>query len=249
MSTSVERLDAAARRRRGAFGRTVVRDGELLRHPVYTRMLHWSVAIFFLLALLSGVALYNPWLFRLLTPLFGGGSTTRLLHPWFSLGFVACFAAQFLNWLRPMAWTADDRRWLGRMREYVTNTELLEPEDVGFFNAGQKLYFWAIVVSAIVFLLSGVPMWFPQTFGGPTVAAGYVLHDLAALVMIGGLIVHLYEATAAQPGTFNSMIRGTVDRRWAWTHHPAWYRAATGRDPRADYEQARGALQAASRNE
>jgi cytochrome b subunit of formate dehydrogenase len=35
------------------------------------------------------------------------------------------------------------------------------------------------------------------------------------------------------------MTRGTVERRWAWTHHPAWYRRATGRDPRADYEQAR----------
>jgi formate dehydrogenase subunit gamma len=104
-------------------------------------------------------------------------------------------------------------------------------------------------VSAIVFLVSGIPMWFPQTFGGVTVAVGYVLHDIAALVMIGGLIVHLYEATAAQPGTFKSMSRGTVDRRWAWTHHPAWYREATGRDPRADYEQARDALRIASRND
>jgi formate dehydrogenase subunit gamma len=249
MSTSAERIDEGARQRVGRYGRTFVREGELLRHPVYTRVLHWSVAIFFLLALLSGLALYNPWLFRLLTPLFGGGSTTRVLHPWFSLGFVACFAMQFLNWLQPMTWTADDRRWIRRLREYVTNAEKLEPEYVGFFNAGQKLYYWAIVVSAIVFLVSGIPMWFPSTFGRLTVAVGYVLHDLAALVMIGGLIVHLYEATAAQPGTFKSMTRGTVDRRWAWTHHPAWYRDATGQDPRAHYEQARGALRMESRNE
>jgi formate dehydrogenase subunit gamma len=100
MSTSAERIDESARRRIGPYGRTFVREGELLRHPVYTRVLHWSVAIFFLLALLSGLALYNPWLFRLLTPLFGGGSTTRVLHPWFSLGFVACFGVQFLNWLQ-----------------------------------------------------------------------------------------------------------------------------------------------------
>ena len=30
----------------------------------------------------------------------------------------------------------------------MTNTEKLEPEYVDFFNAGQKLYFWAIVASA-----------------------------------------------------------------------------------------------------
>ena len=67
---------------------------------------------------------------------------------------------------------------------------------------------------------------------------GYVLHDIAALVMLVGFIVHIYEGTAAQPGTFHSMTRGTVEKRWAWTHHPAWYRHATGRDPRADYDRA-----------
>ena len=41
-----------------------------------------------------------------------------------------------------------------------------------------------------------------------------------------------------QPGTFQAMTRGTVEKRWAWTHHPAWYRAVTGRDPRADYKRA-----------
>ena len=50
-------------------------------------------AIFFVLALLSGFAIYSPWLFRWLTPLFGGGPMTRLLHPWFSLGFVVAFAS------------------------------------------------------------------------------------------------------------------------------------------------------------
>ena len=67
-------------------------------------------------------------------------------------------------------------------------------------------------------------------------AVSYVLHDVAALLMLGGFIVHIYEGTAAQPGTFRAMTRGTVEKRWAWTHHPAWYRAVTGRDPRADYE-------------
>jgi len=42
----------------------------------------------------------------------------------------------------------------------------------------------------------------------------------------------LYEATAAQPGTFKSMIRGTVDRRWplAVGRWPWDGDDATGRD-------------------
>ena len=174
--------------------------------------------------------------------LFASGRCLAILLGSFvaaNAGFVVFFVLQFLNWLQPMTWTADDRRWMKRVKEYATNAEPLEPEYVHFFNAGQKLYFWAIVVSAIVFLLSGMPMWFPETFGRLAVNIGYVLHDLAALVMLVGFIVHVYEGTAAQPGTFRSMTRGTVQKRWVWTHHPAWYRQATGRDPRTDCEQAR----------
>jgi formate dehydrogenase subunit gamma len=218
--------------------RTPVRENELLRHPVHSRLLHWAVAAFFLLALLSGFAIYTPWLFHWLTPVFGGGAMTRLLHPWFSLGFVVALTLQILNWLQPMSWNPDDWRWLRRIRHYVANTEPVEPEYVDFFNAGQKMYFWTIVASAAIFLISGIPMWFPAEFGRTMVAVGYVLHDVAALVMLIGFVVHVYEGTAAVPGTFHSMTRGTVAKRWAWTHHPAWYRRATGRDPRADYEEA-----------
>ena len=227
MNTAVDRFDDSMRRRVNARGRTVVHPGEIVRHPVYTRVLHWGVAVFFVPALLSGFAIYSPWFYRAITPIFGGGAMTRLLHPWFSLGFIVFFTLQFLNWLRPMTWNADDRRWVRRIRAYVANTGP-EPEYVDFFNAGQKLYFWAIAGSAVVFLLSGIPMWFPKTFGRVTVDIGYVLHDIAGLVMLGGFIVHVYQSTIAMKGTFPSMTRGTVERRWARTHHPRWYRRVTG---------------------
>jgi formate dehydrogenase subunit gamma len=247
MNGAVGRVDERLRRA-DAFGKTVVRQDEVVRHPVHTRILHWGVAIFFVLALLSGFAIYSSWLYRALTPLFGGGPMTRLLHPWFSIGFVVFFALQFVNWLEPMKWNRDDRVWMARIRGYVTNADEVEPDYVDFFNAGQKVYFWAIVASAIIFLVSGIPMWFPEIFGRIAVAVGYVLHDVAALVMLVGFIVHLYEGTAAQPGTFSSMTRGIVERRWAWTHHPAWYRRATGRDPRADHDRARAALRTGDRD-
>jgi len=114
----------------------------------------------------------------------------------------------------------------------------LEREDVGFFNGGQKIYFWAIVVSGVFFLVTGILMWFDDVSPRWLVAASYILHDIAALVMLGGFIVHVYEGTAAMPGTFRAMTNGTVTKEWAWTHHPAWYNDATGRNPREDYERA-----------
>ena len=237
MSVTAKDFDEKARGEFGRIGTTRIRRGELLRHPVYTRFLHWSVAIFFILSLLSGFAIYSPWLYRWLTPLFGGGALTRFLHPWFGVLFEIFFFFQFVNWFAPMAWTRADSRFVRRLKEYATNKESLQPEDTGFFNGGQKLYFWAIAISAVLFLVTGIFMWFDDVVPRVSVAISYVLHDIVALVMLGGFIIHIYEGTAHQPGTFRSMIDGTVTRAWAWTHHPGWYRAVTGRDPRESYER------------
>jgi formate dehydrogenase subunit gamma len=227
MSVTAKDFDEKARGEFARFGTTRIRRGELLRHPVYTRVLHWAVAIFFILSLFTGFAIYSPWLFYWITPLFGGGPRTRALHPWFGLLFTFFFFFQFLNWVAPMAWKEADRRWMRRMRQYVTNEDVREPEDVGFFNGGQKLYFWAIVISGILFLITGLLMWFSDVTPRWVVAVSYVVHDLAALLMLAGFIIHVYEGTAQQPGTFRSMIDGTVTEDWARTHHPGWYRDVT----------------------
>jgi formate dehydrogenase subunit gamma len=237
VTAAIDDFDEKPRREFGKLGRTVVHEGELLRHPVYTRFLHWTVAIFFFLALLSGLAVYSPWLFQWLTPLFGGGAVTRVLHPWFGLVFLIAYLFQFANWLSRMRWTPDDSKWLRRLRHYVMGEEKLEPEYVGFFNGGQKLQFWEIIIGSGLLLITGVFLWFPELFGRILVAVSYPLHDLAALIMLFGIWIHIYLSTAGQPGTFQSMTRGVVTRAWAWTHHPEWYREATGRDPRIDHDR------------
>ena len=229
MATSVNRFE----HRPNAIdrmGRTVVYEGEMLRHPVYTRFLHWMVGIFFFLALLSGFGIYLPWIFRFLTPLFGGGAMTRFLHPWFGVGFVIFFGLQLLNWRNVMRWTPADSRWMKRITAYITNQEAMEPKDVGFFNAGQKLQFWEIAWGCVAYVITGFIMWFPEIFGRMLVAIAYVVHDISALIMLFGIFFHIYLSTFGEPGTIQAMTRGTVSEAWAWTHHPAWYQEVTGRD-------------------
>jgi len=238
MTTSARPYEETVRRDLGGYGRTVVGPDEILRHPTYTRVLHWTVAVFFFAALLSGLAIYSPWTFSWLTPLFGGGPMTRFLHPWFGIGFVIVWVFQFLNWRGLMIWTESDSKWLRKMDRYASNEETLEPEYVGFYNGGQKLQFWEIVFGGLVLLITGLLMWFPEVTGRLAMAISYVVHDISALIMLGGIIIHVYLSTVGAPGTLHAMTRGVVTRAWAWTHHPAWYREATGRDPRADYEQA-----------
>jgi formate dehydrogenase subunit gamma len=240
MASAVERFDHKARASFDRIGRNEVHEGELLRHPVYTRVLHWMVAIFFLLALFSGFGIYLPWLFRWFTPIFGGGPLSRAMHPWFGLGFVVFFALQTLNWLKPMAWTAADSRWMHNLAKYVGGKEKMDPPETGFFNGGQKLQFWEIVAGCVVYLITGIILWMgARTFGRWPVAVSYVLHDISALVMLFGIFIHVYLSTFGEPGTFQAMTRGAVSEAWAWTFHPAWYKEITGRDPRAAYEEAK----------
>ena len=245
MSTAIDRFDDKARRTFDSIGRTEVYRGELLRHPVYTRVLHWTVALFFFLALFSGFGIYLPWLFRWFTPIFGGGPLARAMHPWFGLGFVLVFSLQVLNWLRPMAWTKTDTEWILNIKRVVSGQETLEAPETGFFNAGQKAQFWEIVAGSIAYLITGIIMWIgAPTFGRLAVAVSYVIHDISALIMLGGIFIHIYLSTIGEPGTFHSMTRGAVSEAWAWTFHPAWYKQVTGRDPRQAYEEAKRKMDA-----
>ena len=240
MASAVERFDDKARQKFESIGETAVYQGELLRHPVYTRVLHWMVALSFFLALFSGFGIYLPWLFRWFTPIFGGGQLSRTMHPWFGVAFVFFFALQTLNWLAPMTWTAADSRWMRDIRNYIAGKEKMEPPETGFFNGGQKVQFWEIVTGGTVFVITGIIMWAgAPAFGRILVAISYVLHDISALIMLGGIFVHVYLSTFGQPGTFQAMTRGAVSEPWAWTFHPAWYKEITGRDARQAAEEAR----------
>ena len=239
-SSAVERFDTKARESFEHLGQTTVYRGELMRHPVYTRALHWTVALFFFLALFTGFGIYLPWLFRWFTPFFGGGPLSRAMHPWFGVGFVFFFALQALNWLQPMIWTAADSNWMRHMHKIVSGEAKMDPPDTGFFNAGQKVQFWEIVGGCVVYLITGIILWAgARTFGRIAVAISYVIHDISALIMLGGIFIHIYQSTFGEPGTFQSMVRGAVSEAWAWTFHPAWYKQVTGRDPEQACEEAR----------
>jgi formate dehydrogenase subunit gamma len=57
-----------------------------------------------------------------------------------------------------------------------------------------------------------------------------MLHEIAALLTIGGFIVHLYMGLLLVPGSMTAMTEGWVSRAWARTHHRLWYIRVTGGD-------------------
>jgi len=93
----------------------------------------------------------------------------------------------------------------------------------GKYNGGQKIFFWVQSALGVLFLVSGVVLWLPASFGSGLINAMRLVHYLSTL---GGglfLIVHIYLGTVAYPGTARGMLQGTVTRAWAKLHHPMWY--------------------------
>ena len=198
------------------------------RYKAGDRINHWFVALTFILLALSGLALFHPALFWL-TNLFGGGPWTRILHPFIGVVMFVSFAALAVKFWHHNVIEPRDRQWLKQWRDVVANREDRLPE-VGRYNAGQKALFWVMVAAMLLLILSGIVMWrpyFAPAFPIPLIRLASLLHALAGFVLILGIIVHIYAAIWVK-GTIGAMTRGTVTRKWARKHHPAWYREIGG---------------------
>lgn len=208
-----------------------VRDDErIVRYRAGTRINHWIVAISFVLLALSGLALFHPSLFWL-TALFGGGPWTRIVHPFIGLVMTLAFAILAAGLWRYNRLQHRDWVWLRNAGDVVTNREDRLPE-VGRYNGGQKLLFYLIVLCLIGLLASGIVMWrayFAFYFPIEVVRFASVLHAFCAVVLICGIVVHIYAAIWVK-GSVRAMTRGTVSPGWAWKHHRAWFRAVTRGD-------------------
>ena len=216
---------------RGRQDEDVVVGGEIVRHRLSSRVIHWAVALFFFVALFSGLPIWTP-LFGWMATLFGGLSVCRWLHPWSGIVFAAATLVMFIHWFAEMKLTDTDREFLtpGGLVRYMRYQG--EDSEVGKYNGGQKLLFWAAALGAAGLLATGLVMWFPLAFGQRLREASYLLHDVAFSLFFAMIIGHIYLGTAAEPGTFRSMVRGTVTKSWAQLHHPRWYREVTSDQPK-----------------
>jgi formate dehydrogenase subunit gamma len=203
---------------------------EIVRHRLFSRLVHWSVALTFIVSALTGMPIWTPF-FGWMAHLFGGLSVCRVVHTWAGVAFFVTALVQFFEWMTDMRLEPWEKDWVGpRVFRYMRYEE--DDPRTGKYNGGQKLYFWAVSLGAVGLLLSGLMMWFPSAFPRVLMQLAYLIHDFTFICFAVSLVFHIYLGTAAEPGTFGSMIRGTVTRAWARLHHPRWYREVTGEESR-----------------
>jgi len=208
----------------------VLVGNEIVRHKRISRVIHWSVALTFFVCVFTGMPIWTP-VFGWMAHLFGGLTVCRLLPPWAGLAYTLASLVMFFHWMGEMHFEKSEKGWLGpKLWQYMRYET--EDDDVGKYNGGQKVLFWAVSLGALGLLASGILMWFPLSFPKPLMQLSYLLHDFTFIMFGIAIVGHVYLGTAAEPGTFGSMTRGTVTRAWARLHHPRWYREVTGEDAR-----------------
>jgi formate dehydrogenase subunit gamma len=209
-------------------GQSVPR-GRILRYTLQERLNHWVAAISYIYLLLTGLAFWSPWLFWIAV-ILGGAPVSRMLHPWAGLAFFGSVLYMYKLWAAQMRNTETDRAWWKAVRYYSTNQDDKMPP-AGRYNAGQKFLFWGFFWSALLLLLSGVVLWFPEYISWNLRFLRYLavlIHPAAALLTIGLFMIHLYMGLFAERGAFGSVIRGDVSEVFAKRYHPGWYKEIVG---------------------
>jgi formate dehydrogenase subunit gamma len=202
---------------------------EIVRYSYSERLCHWLSGLSYVYCLISGLALFTPYLYWL-AALLGSGAAARFWHPWAGLVFIIAVIWMHSIWRRDMRIDDADREWLKNVKYYATNRDNLVPPQ-GKFNAGQKQFYWIMFYGAIFLLISGLVMWLPEVLTLSTNwvrQLGILIHVCAALVTIGAFIIHVYMGVFMVPGGFHGMVSGHVSSRWARLHHPLWHAKKTG---------------------
>jgi formate dehydrogenase subunit gamma len=199
------------------------------RYTTAARINHWITAVSLILLALSGLALFHPSLF-FLTNLFGGGQSTRAIHPWIGVVLVVSFLILFFRFVTLNFWKPEDTVWMKKLGK-VINARDEELPELGKYNAGQKLVFWGQSILILLLFFSGLMLWdvyFEDVTTIEQKRVAVLVHSLCAIAAILIWIVHVYAAIWVK-GTIRAMTRGTVTRGWGFKHHRKWFRQEVGK--------------------
>ncbi|NLJ51877.1 MAG: formate dehydrogenase subunit gamma [Alcaligenaceae bacterium] len=192
------------------------------RYRKVERVNHWVTAGCFVLLAISGLAFFYPAFFWL-TGVFGTPQLARILHPWIGVVMFLSFMIMFFRYAKHNILNKEDTKWLTSVGDILKGRAV---GDVGKYNAGQKAMFWLMSICMLTLLVTGLLSWhayFGEVVPIPLKRVGLLLHAASALVLIAGIIVHVYAAIWVR-GTIRAMVEGVVSQAWARTHHPRWYR-------------------------
>ena len=218
---------------------------KIKRFSTLERFTHWLTAVPFCVLALTGLNLIYGR--DLILPIIGPEafssvtSVGKSLHNFMGFAFILGIILMVILWVRHNLWDKYDRGWIlngGGMFDENVHPPAKK------FNFGQKIIFWAVVLSGASLSYSGISLMFPfefSPFAGtfsflnnfgfnlPTnlepiqeMQLTQAWHGILSVLMVALIIAHIYIGTLGMEGAIDAMWEGEVDENWAREHHSAW---------------------------
>ena len=209
------------------------RSGVMItRHSPRDRLLHWYTASLFIILAVTGISLL---LGRSgLIPVFGHTavaaflSLAKLVHNWAGPLFLAGVILVFVAWVRNNIPNKRDLQWFKSMGGMLGSGP--RPH-TGKVNAGEKAWFWLMILLGTTVGITGVildfPIWGLDRF---TMQVSHIIHATAAVFFVTASFGHMYMGTLGSEGAFEGMWSGKVDKVWAKQHADLWYDEIAGKE-------------------
>ncbi|MFC2016969.1 formate dehydrogenase subunit gamma [Chloroflexota bacterium] len=207
---------------------------EVERYRKPTRILHWIHAGAFVVLFLTGLVLFVPGLSAL-----AQDSWTRVLHRIAAVLFVVAPLIYIpMNWKTTLrgikdafTWGAEDIAWLKAAPRYyfLCDEEAMPPQE--HMNAGQKMWWFMVLVFGLVFIITGLIMWAFKAVAPAALLQWMVfIHDVSFIATGAMFFVHIYMSVVhplvrpLRTGSWGSMMgRGKISAEYAKSHYGKWY--------------------------
>jgi formate dehydrogenase subunit gamma len=198
------------------------------RYRNSTIVLHWLHTAAFLILVLTGAVTF----------FYGGGFSNfyfaKLLH---RVAAVLFIIIPFINYLmdsqgtinfikESFRWNRDDGEWLKAAPDYYFGgrEERMPPQDR--LNGGQKAWQAIIIVTGVVFVVTGITLW-GFRFCLPLPVYQYLLltHGVAFVIIVLMFLVHIYLGVFHPRfrESLRSMLDGRISPDYAGRHYRKWY--------------------------
>ncbi|MFI5181072.1 MAG: cytochrome b/b6 domain-containing protein [Thermoanaerobaculia bacterium] len=202
---------------------------QVLRFARGEMMLHWAIAIPFLICFATGVTmkifynLHSGSLFREVLSFLHrvSGCCLAVFPPLAVARNWRDYKVHIYNVKVGFSWTIDDLKWLFLVGPATVSKKIVLPEQRKF-NAAERLNFMMVLVTYPLFVATGAFLWAT----GVDHFLPWLLHISMSLVAPLLMMGHIYMAVV-NPSTrvgLSGMVTGRVDRDWAKHHYQSWYR-------------------------
>jgi formate dehydrogenase subunit gamma len=202
---------------------------EVEKYSKPTRILHWVHLVSFCILFLTGLVLFVPGL-----GIIAQDSVTRVIHRIAAVLFIIApliyipmnLKATWKGIKEAFSWSAADIGWLKAAPAYYFSGDESGMPPQGAMNTGQRLWWLIVLVSGVLFTITGLVMWFAKTTASAAVLQWMVLiHDIAFILAGSMLLLHIYLGIIHPLMTeaWKAIYKGTISVGYAKKHHAKWY--------------------------